>query len=164
MGIKQEGCIFCENPLVGRTPIEEGDLDLAIMRVPLQIHWVLLPPLPGMSSVTPPGKHLIFTTTSHHVGNESILDERVREQLLVVAHQICVKYLGKNFRLMLNEGLAASSFTHFHAHCVAPGPGERLPSLVKNIPAELDKAAEEGLISAEAAEVLKNRLLQKPKS
>ena len=161
MGKLQEGCTFCKDPFAGRTPIEAGRLDLAIMGQPLPIHWVLLPHLPGMNSVTPPGKHLIFTTVSHHVGNESILDEKVREQLLVVAHQICVKHLGKNFRLVLNQGIAASSFTHFHAHCIAPGPGERLPSLVKNIQAELDKAAAEGLITKEAANALKERLLQK---
>src|SRR3989338_364231 len=161
MGILQEGCTFCEDPLVGRTPIEEGDLNLAIMGQPLQIHWVLLPSLPGMSSIEPPGKHYIFATTSHHVGNESPLDVAIRGQLQVVGNQLCNKHLGRDFRMTVNNGVRASSSTHFHAHCVAPVLGQRLPSSVKNISAELDKAATEGLITKEAANALKERLLQK---
>lgn len=148
----REDCGFCKDPLRGRTPIKSG----YVMYNGERIEWVLLPSLPGMSSVTL-GQHLIFTTTSHHVGSE---EHEVRDWLMKLARHLGLEILG-SFRLILNQGNMASSFEHFHVHLIAPGEGELLVSAVANIPAVLDEFVAAGVIRAPAAGALEDRILQK---
>lgn len=149
---RRDDCGFCKDPLRERTPIKSGYL----MYNGERIEWMLLPSLPGMSSVTL-GQHLIFTTTSHHVGSE---EHEVRDWLMKLARHLGLEVLG-SFRHILNQGKTASSFEHFHVHLIAPGEGERLVSAAVNIPAVLDEFAANGTITPEAANAIKERILQK---
>lgn len=97
-------------------------------------------------------KHLILTTTSHHVGAEMV---EVRAALNSDATMVAAILLGENYRIINNSGPAASSMTHYHVHLISPGTDERLPRAVANVqkviqtlsaPEELKTALDKALL------------------
>jgi hypothetical protein len=144
-------CQLCTDPIGGRPILKEGALNYQGER----IQWVVIPSRP--SSVTT-GQHLVFTTVSHHVESR---ERGARSQLMQICLNLGWEMLGENFRMALNQGPEASSFEHFHAHLIAPGPDERFVSLTTNIPDVLDQAVETGSITTEAANAIKERVFQR---
>jgi len=145
---KRDDCEWCKDPYGGRAVLKRG-------RTTEGIDWVVLPI--DTSSVSK-GRHLILTTTSHHVGAQEV---DARRKLLPLAYDLGLEILGKNFRLLLNQGTEASSADHFHAHLIMPGQGERLVRAAANIPSTLDQFVESGHLSREAADTIKEKIVQK---
>ena len=147
------GCPSCEEFMRG---VDESKI-IDIGRLFLQgvgVDWIVVES--GKKSVDA-GKHLIMTTTSHHVGEHDVL---MRARLTSKATTVAYGLLGEDHRIVVNSGLRASTRTHWHAHLISPGEGERLPRVVANIPKALQEAKEKFGLSEEVIDFLDKAIMQ----
>ena len=152
----REGCGLCFNILKGWKVVLEG----TVQWNGEDVHWVVVVVPADRRSVSE-GEHFLFVTDKNHVGTDRQSELELRNDLMLEARKSGRKLLG-HFRLGLNEGPEVATSDHFHIHLIKPGPNERMLSFLANVPKTLDEAAESDLISSEAAELIKNKVLQKP--
>lgn len=75
-------------------------------------------------------KHYIFTTFTHHVGEDM---QKVRAALNAQATRMAEMLLGLNYRMINDSGSKACTLAHYHCHLISSGKGERLPRVVTNV-------------------------------
>jgi hypothetical protein len=116
--------------------------------------WVVIPS--GKSSVVK-GRHLIFTTISHHVGAEEVVARCI---LNAEATKAAANLLDSNFRLVSNFG-GASTRDHYHVQMIQAGEGEALPRVVANIPAVITDVQKKYGLPQEAVDEMLAGIMQK---
>jgi len=103
------------------------------------------------------GRHLIFTTWSHHVGAEEV---EARAALNAEATRVAAGLLSNDFRLTNNSGPKSSTRSHYHVHLISPEAGDRLPRDVANVQDVLEEFRSQFGASSEMIEFLDQSLLQ----
>ncbi len=148
-----EGCKSCkqfsEQSISDLNPVAHGSIDVDDEK----IQWVLIK---SRRKSVEKGSHFIFTSFSHHVGVDEI---EARAALNAEATKVALKLLGRDYRMVSNSGLKASTRTHYHVHLISPGQGERLPRVVVNTQSVLEALRSKG-VSAEVVEFLEGALLE----
>ncbi|GEM_PF-5479573 len=153
----REGCGLCFDILKDWKVILEG----TIRWNGEDVHWVVVVVPADRKSVSE-GEHFLFTTDKNHVGTDRRAEMDLRNDLILEARRAGRELLG-HFRFGLNEGPEVATSDHFHIHLIKPGLNERMLSFLANVPRAIDEAAVSGLISSKAAELIKDKILQKPK-
>ena len=143
-----DGCTSCEN-YTGKSNLEIEATARGSITVNGEVYeYVVIQSAGGAAK-----NHLILTTTSHHVGAEMV---EVRAALNAEATIVASKLLGESFRIVNNSGPRVSTLSHYHAHLISPGEGERLSRVVVNVQEVIRNID----ISEDKKDALRNALLQ----